>query len=78
MRGSIPTPEQALVQREMEWAAEQQKISNVQSVKLIDIDVPFWSLVKLAIMFSLALIPAGIVLFLMWSFLGGILLSLMR
>ena len=69
MRGEFipPTPEQAQVQREMKWRAKQTEKTDAQPVKIVEVSIPFWSLVLLMVQAAFAVIPATLIVFFIWG-----------
>lgn len=80
MDGSIDTPPHVkLAQEKAEWDARQKaKAEDVQFVTLTDIDIPFTKLIGFLVKLAIAAVPAGIIVFIFWSILTGLLVNLLR
>lgn len=51
---------------------------NLTKVVVTDIEIPFWSMVVLMIKWSLAIIPAGVVISILWIILGTSLIGFVK
>ncbi|MGX9367303.1 hypothetical protein ACTVJH_14895 [Desulfoplanes sp. PS50] len=84
MNGSINTPPHVkLSQNKAEWDAKQKakqkaQAENTQYVIVTEIDIPFSKLVGFLVKLAIAAVPAGIIVFIFWSILAGLLVNLMR
>ncbi len=84
MNGSIDTPPHVkLAQDKAEWDAKQKakqkaQAENTQYVIVTEIDIPFSKLVGFLVKLAIAAVPAGIIVFIFWSILAGLLVNLMR
>ena len=83
MNGSIDTPTHVkLAQDKAEWDAKQKaklkaQAENIQYVIVTEIDIPFSKLVGFLVKLAIAAVPAGIIVFIFWSILAGLLVNLM-
>jgi F0F1-type ATP synthase assembly protein I len=80
MNGSIDTPSHVkLAQEKAEWDAKQKaKTENIQYVIVTEFDIPFSKLVGFFVKCAIAAVPAGIIVFIFWSMIAGVLVNLMR
>jgi F0F1-type ATP synthase assembly protein I len=84
MNGSIDTPSHVkLAQEKAEWDAKQKakqkaQAENTKYVIVTEIDIPFSKLVGFLVKLAIAAVPAGIIVFIFWSMLAGLLVNLMR
>jgi len=80
MNGSIDTPPHVkLAQEKADWDAKQKaKAESTQYVAITEIDIPFTKLVGFLVKLAIAAVPAGIIVFIFWSMLAGLLVGIMR
>jgi hypothetical protein len=80
MNGTIDTPYHVkLAQEKAEWDAKQKtKAENSKYVIITEIDIPFSKLVGFFVKCAIAAVPAGIIVFVFWSMVAGLLVNIMR
>lgn len=80
MNGSIETPPHVkIAQEKAAWDAKQkEKAENTQYVSIADIDIPFIKLIGFLVKFAIAAVPAGIIVFIFWSMLAGVLVNILK
>ncbi len=80
MNGSIEIPPHVkLAQEKAAWDTKQkEKAGNTQYVTITEIDIPFAKLIGFLVKLAIAAIPAGIIVFIFWSVLAGLLVNVMK
>ena len=79
MKEGIIPPDTEVKQMKAEWDAKQKaKAQNTQYVIITEIDVPFTKLIGFLVKLAIAAVPAGIIVFIFWSMLAGLLVNIMK